>query len=412
MAYTPSSAIPNMLSCVRSWRGATFLGLVLATLMARASDGRPGTHEAIIDGDYFGAGEAASPAQPVEGDAFIVSPYLNLIQPVKGDVLVAGNGVTISGPVGGDVYGMGGRVLLETTVARNVRIAAGRVEIGMRGEVSGKTTLTGGRVTVLGKAGHQLSVFAEHVTLDGEIDGNVTIAARTLTVGPHTKITGRLTYRGSVPAQRDPAAIITGGMNYLSYDFEEETFQPIAKVLAWLGAIAFTVGLFVIGTFAIILKPDWTERMTRLGRHRPMSSLGLGAVAIVCLPIAIVLLMLSIVGIPLALMLLMAWPMILLLGYLAGVMTLSDAIAGPNSEAKGRRVFVLAMALGVMLLFARVPMAGWGIGMLLVVLGIGAMALLVMGAIVPGRTNKKSPPGTEATTSETSSRQEPTFRNH
>jgi hypothetical protein len=71
------------------------------------------------------------------------------------------------------------------------------------------------------------------------------------------------------------------------------------------------------------------------------------------------------------------------------------------------------MGLGIMLLFARVPFAGWGIGMLLVVLGVGAMALLAMGAIVPVRKNKKNgSPAPEAGTAETSSRQEPTFRNH
>src|SRR4051812_44670151 len=163
-----------------SWRATVLLGLLLATLIARASEGRHGIHEAIVDGDYFGAGEAASPVRPVEGDAFIVSPNVNLTQPVEGDALIAGGGVSISAPVGGDLYGMGGSVLLESAVAHNARLTGGRVEIGTLGQVAGKTTLVGGRVAVLGKAGHQLTVFAEHVTLDGDVDGNVTIAARTL----------------------------------------------------------------------------------------------------------------------------------------------------------------------------------------------------------------------------------------
>jgi hypothetical protein len=392
------------------WRAGTWLWLVFATLMAQAADGRPGIHEAIVAGDYYGAGEQASPAGPVEGDAFIVSPYLNLTQPVKGDALLAGGGVLISAPVAGNLYGMGGSVLLESPIRGNARLTGGRVEIGALGTVSGKTTLVGGRVSVLGKAGQQLTVFAEHVTLDGEVDGNVTIAARTLAIGPHTRVKGRLTYRGSQPAQSDPAAVISGGMNYLSFDFEEETYQPVAKVVAWVGAIAFTAGLFLIGMLAILLAPGWTEHMSRLGRCRPMSSLGLGLVVIVCVPIAVVLLMLTIVGIPLALMLLMAWPMILLLGYLAGVMAVSDAIAGPRAEAKGRRVFLLAMGLGVMLLFARVPIAGWAIGMLLVILGIGAMALNAMGAVAPVRIKKQTPVAPEAGKSELASRQEPTFR--
>src|SRR6478735_10005569 len=103
MTYYPLPATPKTRSSVALWRAAAFLGLLLATLTVRASDGRPGIHEAIIDGDYFGAGEAASPLRPVEGDAFIVSPYVNLTQPIAGDVLVAGTGVTVSGSVAGDL---------------------------------------------------------------------------------------------------------------------------------------------------------------------------------------------------------------------------------------------------------------------------------------------------------------------
>jgi hypothetical protein len=215
-----------------------------------------------------------------------------------------------------------------------------------------------------------------------------------------------------MPAQIDPAAVLTGGINYLSFDFEDETYQPVARVLAWVGVIAFTVGLFLIGLLAIIMAPDSTARMSRLGRARPISSLALGLVTIICVPIAVILLMLTIVGIPFAFMLLLAWPMILIFGYLAGVMAVSDAIAGPSANAKGRRIFLLAMGLGVMLLFARVPFAGWFIGMLLLVMGVGAMALNAMGATVPVRIKKerKEKRVVPVGPAEPVLREEPTFR--
>ena len=171
----------------------------------------------------------------------------------------------------------------------------------------------------------------------------------------------------------------------------------------------FTVGLFLIGLLAIVMAPQSTAHMSRLGRRRPISSLALGLVTIICVPIAIVLLMLTIVGIPFAFMLLLAWPMILIFGYLAGVMAVSDAIAGPSADAKARRIFLLAMGLGVMLLFARVPFAGGFIGMLLLVMGVGAMALNAMGATVPIRIRKEKrivPLGE----TEPAPRREPTFR--
>ena len=172
---------------------------------------------------------------------------------------------------------------------------------------------------------------------------------------------------------------------------------------------AFTAGLFLIGMLAILVAPESTARMSTLGRRRPISSLALGLVTIVCLPIVVVLLMVTVVGMPFAFMLLLAWPMILIFGYLAGVMAVSDAIAGPSAEARGRRIFLLAMGLGVMLLFARVPFAGWSIGMLLLVMGVGAMALNAMGASVPARVRKEKRVATTGDAG-TISRKEPTLR--
>ena len=391
--------LPVLLSCL----------LMLPAIGHAQAEQRPGAREAVIAGDYFGTGSTASPGSAVEGDAFIAGGEVELNKPVGGDALLAGGGVFISERVGGDLYATGGSLMIDAPIAGNARLAGGHVEITRRGQVSGKTTLVGGRVNVMGKAGRQLVVFGEHVTLDGEVAGNATIAARTLSIGPNARVAGKLTYRGSLPAQVDPAAVITGGINYLSFDFVDETYQPVARVVAWVGVIAFMVGLFLIGMLAILWAPESTAHMSKLGRTRPVSSIAVGLVTILCMPIAIVLLMLTVVGIPFAFMLLLAWPMILVFGYLAGVMAVSDAIAGPSANAKGRRIFLLAMGLGVMLLFARVPFAGWLIGMLLLVMGVGAMALHAMGASVPVRirTEKNAVPVGEA---EAVLRREPTFR--
>ncbi|HEX4984941.1 MAG TPA: polymer-forming cytoskeletal protein [Burkholderiales bacterium] len=384
--------------------------LLLVSVAVAAAGDRPGVHEAVIAGDYFGAGSSASPAATVEGDAFIAGADMDIDKPVTGDAVLGGARVSVSAHVGGSVYATGGSIAIDAPVGGNVRVAGGQVELGKRAQVAGRTTLAGGRVTVLGRVGRQLVVFAEHVVLDGEIAGNATIAARSLTIGPNARVSGKLTYRGSQPAQVDAAAVLTGGINYLTFDFEDETYQPVARVLAWAGAIAFTVGLFLIGMIAILVAPEATAHISLLGRRRPVSSLLLGLVTIACVPVAVVLLMVTIVGIPFAFMLLLAWPMMLIFGYLAGIMAVSDAIAGPNAEARGRRIFLLAMGLGVMLLFARVPVAGWCIGMLLLVMGVGATMLSAMGASVPMRV-KKPPRHVEAAPQvEPAMRREPTFR--
>ncbi len=374
-----------------------------------SAEPRLATQETVIASDYFGAGADASPDAQVEGDAFIAAAQVDLRYPVVGDAVLAGGQVVIGDRVGGNVYATAASIHVDGPVAGSARLAGGRIEITRLGEVSGRTTLVGGRAIILGKAGRQLTIFSEHVMLDGDVAGNVTVASRSLSLGPNARVSGKLTYRGSQPAQIDPAAVVSGGISYTSFDFEDETYQPVARVIAWVGVIAFTVGLFLIGMLAILFLPASTAHVSRLARGRPISSLGLGLAAIVCVPIAVILLMLTIVGIPFAFMLLLVWPMVLMFGYLAGVMAVSDAAAGPAADAKGRRIFLLAMGLGVMLLFARVPYAGWIIGMLLLVMGVGAMALNAMGATVPVRVRKEKRRVANEI-AEPASRREPTFQ--
>lgn len=391
---------------------ATLLMLMLAPAAIHAADERDGAHETFIAGDYFGAGATAAPPNAVEGDAFVAGARVVIGKPVNGSAFAAGGNVSISDRVGGDLVATGGKVAVDALVAGNARIAAGDVEIAKRAQVAGKTTLVGGHVRVLGKVGRQLVVFGERVTLDGEISGNVTIAARMLSIGPNARVSGKLTYRGSLPANVDPGAVLTGGINYLTFDFEDETYQPVARVVAWVGAIAFTVGLFLIGMITILLASETTAHASLLGRRRPIASLGLGLVTIVCVPITVILLMITVIGIPFAFMVLLIWPIVLIFGYIIGVMTVSDAVAGPNADAKGRRIFLLAMGLGVMLLFARVPVAGWLVGTLVLVMGVGAIMLNWMGASVPVRMKKekKEKRVVEVKEAEPSLRQEPTFR--
>ena len=375
-----------------------------------AAPEQPGGLASIIAGDYFAAGAQASPSSAVDGDAFIAAARMDLKHPVRGDALLAGGSISLNEHIGGNVYAAGLNITADAAIAGNARLAGSHVEISRPGRVFGKTTLVGARVLMLGNLGGQLVVLGEHVTLDGEVQGNVTIAARTLSIGPNARVAGKLTYRGALPAQIATGALISGGISYLSFDFEDETYKPVARVLAWIGAVAFTLGLFLVGTLAIVIAPQSTAHISRLGRRRPIASIGLGLVTVLVVPLASLLLMLTVVGLPFALMLLLLWPMVLMFGYLAGVMAMSDAIAGPSAEARGRRVFLLAMGLGVMLLFARVPFAGWIIGMLLLVMGVGAMVLDALGASVPVNAKKQKRAAVADAAGEAALRREPTLR--
>lgn len=359
-------------------------GLMLLVATGYADEGRDkGRSETVIAGDYFGAGGALEPGMAVEGDAFIAGGQVALRVPVGGDAVMTGGTINIAERVGGDLYAGGGSVSIDATVAHNARVAGGRVHLTRRGRIDGKATLTGATIDVEGAIGPQLSAFGETVTLDGEVHGDVTVAARKLNLGPGARIDGRLTFRGPTPANIHPQAVISGGVNHVLFRFEHEKLQPMARAMAWAGAAAFTGGLFLVGLLGIVLMPQLTAGTAGTVRSRPLSSLGLGFALVVCVPVAAIIIMATLIGIPLGFALLLSYPVLLMFGYLTGLMSVSDGIAGLLSHGwppdKGIRIALLAVALFGMLLLTNVPIAGWILGPLLMCIGAGAVVLSLLG---------------------------------
>ncbi len=357
----------------------------------------------MIAGDYFGAGGNLAPGAAVEGDAFIAGGQISLQTPVQGDAVLSGVTVAISAPVGDDLYASGGSVLLESAVSGNARLAGGDVEIAKPANVAGKATVAGRTVRVLGAVGRQLAVLGDKVLIDGPVAGNVTVASRSLEVGPNARIDGKLTYRGPAEAVVRAGAVIGGGMNHPDSGLGDE-FQPISRFAVWVMAGAFTLGLFFLGMVGILLGPVATSKVGQLVRSRQFACLGIGLAMILGVPLAALLLALTVVGIPLALVLGMLWPPMLTFGYLAGVMSVTDAIAGAKPKklpGSGLRIFLFALGLAGMLAFCSVPVIGWVLGTVLTVAGVGAMTLHAFG----GRAYVLRPQEEEA-----AFRREPTFR--
>jgi hypothetical protein len=81
----------------------------------------------------------------------------------------------------------------------------------------------------------------------------------------------------------------------------------------------FSCGLFLVGVLIVVLAPYRSASIVRQLRSHPVASLLLGVAVTVCVPLAAMVAMLTVIGIPLGLLLLFLWPAIAVPGYLSGV---------------------------------------------------------------------------------------------
>lgn len=330
--------------------------------------------------------------EPQAEDVYAVGRDVEVTADTAQDVTLAGQRIAINGQVGGDVIAAGEAVMIRGEVADDVRaagrivtvtgkvgdhlVAAGQeVSIDQGAEVIGKAWLAGDTVRVDGRVGGNLQVAGRKVILAGEIAGNVEIAAQEIAIKPRAVVLGNLVWRSSNAPDLNAEARITG----------EVIQKPLPKQLVERpdsrAGILFDVGLIIAVGAAYLLFPRPCLATALAAQSSPWKSLALGLMLLVVTPIVVVLLLATVVGAFLALMLLALYLFILMLGYVAGLFTLGDfglRLIGKRDDAsRTLRLLAVVAAVVALALLQMVPILGGLAGMLVWLIGLGAVVLML-----------------------------------
>ena len=362
----------------RRWRALpaliTTLCLVLVSQTAAAAEHAALAHN--LGNDLFVAGSEVRVPDGSAGDAILAGGRVSSSGAVQGDEVAAGGEVNLDADVAGGLYAAGGRVRVDGKVARNARLAGGHVELGPDAGVQGALSIGGGEVAVEGHVGKYLQVGAGRTRIDGHVDGNVDVTSGELNVGPHAVIDGVLTYYGPQPAVIADGAQIRGGTHYI----ERSHWKRLGHHRGLgTGSWIWLAGWIVAGTILLALWPGFAHAVSDVARHQLWLALLLGFGVLVCVPVALVFLMLTIVGIPLALLLLFAYLLLLPLGYLASAAAIGEwLLARMRSGVQlvtRDRILVLIGVLIVLFLLTRVPLLGGALRLLLIIAGVGSLVI-------------------------------------
>ena len=342
----------------------------------------------MVDEDYFGSGGSVELDKRVEGDAFLSGGRVAVRGPVKGDVAVAGGDVTVADTVGQNLYAAGGSVAVSSQVAGNARIAGAQVTISQRGGVAGKASVAAASMRLAGRVGRYLAVYAESASIDGEVGGDLRIVARAIEIGPEAKIGGKLIYHSPELAKIHPTAVIAGGVTHVPTDLAGGQLGPLARAAAWIVLFLVALSLLVVGAVMIIAFPQFSARAAQTARSDPWKSLALGFSLLLCLPVAAILFMVSVIGAPLGAAVLLLYPVMLLLGLLTGALALGDWVAARAARRRaavvtpGWRYAALSASLLALLLIGKLPFVGCIAVSLVLLFGLGAFWICAYRAYV------------------------------
>jgi hypothetical protein len=352
-------------------KGITFLAVALASLSAAAA-----AQQSELGGKVRSGQEVTVPAgETVQGDLIASGGTIRIDGRVDGDLVASGGQVTVAGTVTGDVLVGAGSTTISGEVGGDLRAGTGQARI--EGRVGEDVLLGAGQATVARGAqiGGDLIFGTGRMQLDGAVTGSVLGSA------------GDYTRGGSV-----------GGSEQVNVGEPQEEQEPTLADRG-LDALRRYASILVIGLLLLWLLPRMVRGAADAARGRPLASFGVGILGFIGVIVLLVLVVLVTVLVAIALALLglgsltgvtvfggilvaaiIVFLFVLAVGFAAQA-TVGLALGRLLFRGEGRSFLsglgALAFGVLVVVLVAAIPVAGGWIEALLVLLGFGALVLMV-----------------------------------
>ncbi|MFM2340190.1 MAG: hypothetical protein RLZZ360_826 [Candidatus Parcubacteria bacterium] len=346
---------------------ASYVPTASAETVVRTGEAISIADDQRVDGNFYALGSTVSLSGTVAGDVVAAAGTVSINAPVEHDVLVLGGTVGVNATVTEDVRIIGGDVTIADHVAGSVFVVGGRVSILSTATVDGDILLVAGEAVIEGVVKGDVLGVAERVRIDGAVT-NFDMKVVGLTLGDRAVVSGDVVYTSQSDINRAPGAQVTGTIT------KNDVVTPEGEGSPYRGAaMAFLVSLFAsLSLYLVAKRPlslyarQATDNIAREG------FIGFGL--LVAVPVAIMILMVSVLGLFLGLSLLAIFLMTIVLALPLMNVILGALIARTfqNSHEINTLLITLGALTVQMMLF--VPLIGPVLLFILFLVTIGGVA--------------------------------------
>lgn len=234
------------------------------------------------------------------------------------------------------------------------------------GETVGTAVIFDGPVRIDGTVTETVVSFNGDVVVTGTVEQDVVAFNGDVTLRDGGEVRGDLVTQRS--ATIEPGATLGGSERSIATGAEVADIGLASRIAWWVG---YSVSTLILGLVLLAVAPGLDGALAPALRDRLGGSIGIGIAVFLLLPVAAVLLLVTIVGLPLGIFLLLAVAFLYTVGYVAGAHALGRRLLKPTTS---RYVAFLA-GWGILRLLALIPVVGGVLWLVASALGIGALIL-------------------------------------
>lgn len=345
--------------------------------------------DAPVNGDITAFGGDITVNSPIEEDIMVFGGNVNLNSPIKGSAHACGGDISINAVIDGDLMSGGGNININNNVSGDIRVMGGNINIAgnvggdilalggninINGDVAGDVAITGGALKIGNVAG-DIEFKGGEITINGIIEGNVKAEADKITLRENALIKGDLavTTESKLLGKREQ---IQGSISKIE---AKKRISPFINKINFkiFGALA----LLLIGIILVLIIPTTSNRLADNIKQKFWISLLYGLLALIVTPIAAVLIMITVIGIPVGIILFILYVLAVFFATFFAALYLGKLML----PKKKNIILPMIVGLIVLMILANIPWIGWIIKLIAILLGLGAITLVIFTKKKPGK---------------------------
>ena len=351
-----------------------FILFIIFPAITSASEFRTGDKlvilkDEVVNDDIYFAGNSVIVEGTINGDLIAAGGEIKVTGTINGGIIAAGGSIIVNGNVANDVRVAGGEVRIGGDVGDNVLAFTGQFIMENNARISRDLTLGAGTAIIDGTVNGNINGGVSDLEMRGATKGNVTLEIdNNIRIFPGATIGGNLEY--SAPSQGEISGIVSGKTTYKEAPPKKGDLRSKieSEIMGYLW-------LFLIGIVSLMIAPELTQKNSDKVAMNPLKNLLWGLLFLIISPIVTILLLITIIGIPLSLILFIIYIVTIYIsriyvGYWVGGYVLKKL----KIETRFR-VLTMAFGLLIVLIVINIPIVGIFIHLVVLLLGLGAIAL-------------------------------------
>jgi cytoskeletal protein CcmA (bactofilin family) len=316
-----------------------------------------------LDDDLYAVGATVAINGTVNGDLMVAARTIIIRGNVTGSVFACGREVTVTGSVGRTIRAAGEEILIKGPVGADAVLGAKSVEVWKTAPVGRDVVIAGKSIVVADSVGDDALLFGEAVRLD---DGAM--------------IEGNLDYSSDKGLAMAPGAKVKGNVRDRSGDWkakERRGNRAIGRFINWVRGL---IGMFIFGLLLVLPFKGFFQRATDTISRSVLASVGVGLLMLFLFPlVGMFLLLLGILagGWWISFFVFVLFLFAVATGYVVSALGVGRWIGGLLGGRGLPIGLVLLMGLLALALVKTIPILGWMVACVAMLLGFGALGLAV-----------------------------------